>query len=320
MDGHNDLPWTLYQAYEHRLEKVDLREPQEAIRGDAAVQKTLEQIDVVHRLCEKYSGEMGFAWSAADVRRIVAEGKLASMCGVEGGHQINGSLATLRMTLTHNGGPGWADAALDDDSKYVEHAGAGLSPFGCEVVREMNRVGMAVDIAHVHEDTMRKAIEVSEAPVIFSHSNTRAVCNHPRNVPDDVLLSLKNGKDGVVMININAPFIAGDFFVKDGKVGATVKEVADHVDHAKKVTGSVAHIGLGADYDGIKSPSRGMEDVSTYPILTAEPQARLHRRRDVAINGGNVIASWRDRGRRRPAPEDPPRAEATPADFGEVAL
>ncbi|KAH8070704.1 peptidase [Aureococcus anophagefferens] len=203
MDGHNDLPWTLYQAYEHRLEKVDLREPQEAvhcpalrhrylhtdfprvrkggltaqfwsvyvptqIRGDAAVQKTLEQIDVVHRLCEKYSGEMGFAWSAADVRRIVAEGKLASMCGVEGGHQINGSLATLRMyhrlgvrymTLTHNGGPGWADAALDDDSKYVEHAKAAASPFGCEVVREMNRVGMAVDIAHVHEDTMRKAIE-----------------------------------------------------------------------------------------------------------------------------------------------------------------
>ena len=194
--------------YEHRLARVDLREPQEkvycpqirhrflhtdfprvrkggltaqfwsvyvptTIRGDLAVQKTLEQIDVVHRLCEEYPDELEFAWSAADVRRIVAAGKLASMCGVEGGHQINGSLATLRMyhrlgvrymTLTHNGGPGWADAALDDGGKYNEHATAGgLSKFGEIVVKEMNRVGMAVDIAHVHADTMRKAIEISEA-------------------------------------------------------------------------------------------------------------------------------------------------------------
>ncbi len=172
-------------------------------------------------------------WSIrAQVRRIVKDGKLASMAGLEGGHQINGSLATLRMyyrlgcrylTLTHNGGPGWADAALDENSKWNEHAKAGgLSRFGVEVVKEMNRLGMAVDLSHVHPDTMKKAIAVSEAPVLFSHSNTRAVCNHPRNVPDDVLRSLSE-KDGVVMINVNAPFVAGDFFVKDGAVGACVE-------------------------------------------------------------------------------------------------
>mmetsp|Transcript_31370 Transcript_31370/g.94110 ORF Transcript_31370/g.94110 Transcript_31370/m.94110 type:complete len:397 (-) Transcript_31370:27-1217(-) len=364
-DGHNDLPWTLHEAYEHRLARVDLREPQEkvycpqirhrflhtdfprvrkggltaqfwsvyvptTIRGDLAVQKTLEQIDVVHRLCEEYPDELEFAWSAADVRRIVAAGKLASMCGVEGGHQINGSLATLRMyhrlgvrymTLTHNGGPGWADAALDDGGKYNEHATAGgLSKFGEIVVKEMNRVGMAVDIAHVHADTMRKAIEISEAPVIFSHSNTRAVCNHPRNVPDDVLKTLVE-KDGVVMLNFNAPFVAGDFFVKEGKVGGTVREIADHVDHAKRVCGSVRHLGLGADYDGIKAAARGVEDVGTYPVLTAELLKRGYTDEEIfAINGGNVLRVLEKiEAVAARLQRETKASEARPADFGEIA-
>ena len=376
MDGHNDLPWALHDAYDHRLAKFDLREPQghikipklrhqylhtdfprckkggltaqfwsvyvpTTIRGGEAVgaavastssgrdtrgphhaidatrvtmqvQKTLEQMDCVHGDCEKYPDQLEFAWTAADVRRIVKDGKLASMAGLEGGHQINGSLATLRMyyrlgcrylTLTHNGGPGWADAALDENSKWNEHAKAGgLSAFGVEVVKEMNRLGMAVDLSHVHPDTMKKAIEVSEAPVIFSHSNTRAVCNHPRNVPDDVLRSLSE-KDGVVMINVNAPFVAGDFFVSGGKVGASVIQVADHIDYAKKVCGNVLHLGLGADYDGIKAPARGMEDVSTYPVLTAELLKRGYTDDEIiAINGGNVLRLPReDRGRRRAA-------------------
>ena len=258
------------------------------------------QIDCVHRTNAKSTlTSAEFAYTAADVRRIVKDGKLASMAGFEGGHQINGSLATLRMyyrlgcrylTLTHNGGPGWADAALDENSKWNEHAKAGgLSAFGVEVVKEMNRLGMAVDLSHVHPDTMKKAIEVSEAPVLFSHSNTRAVCNHPRNVPDDVLRSLSE-KDGVVMINVNAPFVAGDFFVSGGKVGASVVQVADHIDYAKKVCGNVLHLGLGADYDGIKAPARGMEDVSTYPVLTAELLKRGYTDDEIiAINGGNVL-------------------------------
>jgi len=365
MDGHNDLPWALHEAYGHRLKDVDLREPQQGIykkelrhlylhtdfprirrggltaqfwsvyvpttiRGPEAVQKTLEQIDVVHRLCDQYPDEMEFAWTAADVRRIVAQGRLAAMCGAEGGHQINGSLATLRMyyrlgvrylTLTHNGGPGWADAALDGNAKYNEHATAGgLSRFGVEVVREMNRLGMAVDVAHVHADTMRKAIEVSEAPVIFSHSNTRAVCNHPRNVPDDVLESLKD-KDGVVMLNLNAPFVAGDFFVEGGKVGATVRQVADHVDHAKRVCGSVRHVGLGADFDGIKTPARGMGDVSTYPVLTAELLKRGYSELEILqINGGNVLRVLEEIERVAARLQKArPASEAKPADFGEVA-
>ena len=387
MDGHNDLPWALHDAYDHRLAKFDLREPQghikipklrhqylhtdfprcrkggltaqfwsvyvpTTIRGGEAVQKTLEQIDCVHRLCEKYRDEMEFANTAADVRRsaqimldgvrpthwlmrtqvrrIVKDGKLASMAGLEGGHQINGSLATLRMyyrlgcrylTLTHNGGPGWADAALDENSKWNEHAKAGgLSRFGEEVVKEMNRLGMAVDLSHVHPDTMRKAIAVSEAPVLFSHSNTRAVCNHPRNVPDDVLRSLSE-KDGVVMINVNAPFVAGDFFVSGGKVGASVVQVADHIDYAKKVCGNVLHLGLGADYDGIKAPARGMEDVSTYPVLTAELLKRGYTDDEIiAINGGNVLRCLEKiEAVAARLQASGLASEAKPEDFGEVA-
>lgn len=219
--------------------------------GPVAVQTTLEQIDIVYRMVDMYSDVFEIAYNAEDVRRIFASGKIASMMGMEGGHQINCSMASLRMfyrlgvrymTLTHNGGPTWADSAVSITGEFIHDApNNGLSPFGKEVVLEMNRIGMLVDLSHVHHVTMRVALEVSRAPVIFSHSSTRALCNHPRDVPDDILRMLPtNG--GVVMITFVSKFVAGPFWVRGGKVGATVIEVADHIDHVKEVAG-IDHIG-----------------------------------------------------------------------------
>jgi membrane dipeptidase len=219
--------------------------------GPVAVQTTLEQIDMVHRLVDIYPDVFELAYSAEDVRRIFASGKIASMMGMEGGHQINCSMASLRMfyklgvrymTLTHNGGPSWADAALSIFGEFLHDApNNGLSPFGKEVVLEMNRVGMLVDLSHVHHLTMKAALHTSRAPVIFSHSSTRALCDHPRDVPDDILRMLPaNG--GVVMITFVSAFVAGPFWVRGGKVGATVIEVADHIDHVKQVAG-IDHVG-----------------------------------------------------------------------------
>lgn len=333
-DGHNDLPWALKAGFDNRLSTIDLHQNLRGVKmkrirhqclhtdiprlregglgaqfwsvyvpysvqGTDAVQTTLEQIDVVHRLCEQYPETFEFANTAADVRRIFSAGKIACMCGAEGGHQINDSLACLRMfhrlgvrylTLTHNGGPGWADPAIEKDGSFAEAQVGGLTPFGHEVVKEMNRMGMIVDISHVHEVTMRAVLACTRAPVIFSHSSSKALCSHPRDVPDDVVLSLKaNG--GVIMINISTNFIAGPFWVRGGMVGATLMEVADHIDHIRAVCGdSVDHIGLGADFDGIMSPARGMEDVSTYPMLTAELLHRGYTEEDLGkILGLNVI-------------------------------
>ena len=334
-DGHNDLPWALHDGYGHRLSRVDLRENQKdtlvdglrhrymhtdiprareggmgaqfwsvyvpfSYQGGDAVQKTLEQIDVVHRLCEKYPETFEFACSASEVRRIFAEGKIASVCGVEGGHQINDSLAVLRMyhrlgvrymTLTHNGGPSWADPALNADGTFLEEPKVGgLSPFGLEVVAEMNRLGMIVDISHVHEECMKVALAHTKAPVMFSHSSSKALCAHPRDVSDDVLRLLqRNG--GIVMINFAPNFIAGPFWVRGGKVGASLIEVADHIDHIRDVCGgSCDHIGIGADYDGIKDVARGLEDVSKVPYLTAELLQRGYSDEDIGkILGLNAI-------------------------------
>eukprot|EP00605_Chrysophyceae_sp_TOSAG23-4_P000971 GSChrysophyteH1.ASY1.ANO1.1071.1 assembled CDS len=305
-DGHNDLPWAI-RCMEPvgacGLNELDLRANNTGkrfgtnhgclhtdiprlreggvgwqfwsvyvpatVQGGEAVLQTVEQIDFVHRIVEKYSDTFEFAYSADDIERIRAKGKIASMCGMEGGHQIGNSLASLRMM-------------------YKLAPNNGLSDFGKEVVLEMNRIGMLVDLSHVHHVTMQAAIEISKAPVIFSHSSSRALCAHPRDVPDNILAMLPaNG--GIIMVTFVASFIAGQFWVKDGKVGATVVEVADHIDHIRNIAG-IDHIGIGGDYDGCTDLARGLEDVSGYPLLTAELMNRGYTDEDLRkILGGNIL-------------------------------
>ncbi|MFI1972915.1 membrane dipeptidase [Streptomyces cinnamoneus] len=329
VDGHNDLPWALREQVRYDLGKRDIATDQSAdlhtdlprlreggvgaqfwsvyvrsdLAGDDAVSATLEQIDVVRRLAERYPADLRLAFTADDMEAARAEGRIASLMGAEGGHSINCSLATLRalhrlgvryMTLTHNDNIPWADSATD------EPAAGGLTRFGEEVVREMNRVGMLVDLSHVSADTMRDALRVSEAPVIFSHSSARAVCDHPRNIPDDVLARLAAG-GGVAMATFVPKFIlpeaiawtrAADenmranglhpldttavgmavhraFEAANPRPRATVATVADHLDHMREVAG-VDHVGLGGDYDGTAFTPEGLSDVSGYPNLIAE--------------------------------------------------
>ncbi|HEX2460809.1 MAG TPA: dipeptidase [Vicinamibacterales bacterium] len=290
IDGHNDYPWALKEANAERdLNKLDIRMPQPKLhtdiprlraggvggqfwsvyvpadmQGSSAVRATLEQIDVVHRMVRKYPDTFELARTAADVERIFKTGRIASLIGMEGGHSIDNSLATLRMfeaagarymTLTHSTNVRWADSGTDKPKL------GGLSKFGEEVVREMNRLGMLVDLSHTSPDTMLDAIRVSEAPIIFSHSDARALNDHGRNVPDDVLKLLRtNG--GIVMVT----FVPG-FLTPTGK--ATLGDVANHMDYVRKVAGA-DHVGIGSDFDGIQSVPVGLEDVSKYPALTAE--------------------------------------------------
>jgi len=290
IDGHNDFPWALRQHNAERdLAKLDIRVPQPTlmtdiprlraggvggqfwsvyipvmIQGPAAIVATLEQIDIVHRMVRKYPDTLELATTAADVERIFKAGRIASLIGMEGGHSIDDSLAALRMfhaagarylTLTHSTNTAWADSGTD------KLKSGGLSKFGEEVVREMNRLGMIVDLSHTSPATMEDAIRVSEAPVIFSHSDARALNDHGRNVPDEVLRTLpRNG--GIVMVT----FVPG-FLRKDGK--ATLADAADHMDHIRKIAGA-DHVGIGGDFDGIETVPVGLEDVSKYPALTAE--------------------------------------------------
>lgn len=311
-DGHNDLPWCFrcmdpakgevklegwdleknhagieYEGPRHGCLHTDLARLAEGgvswqywsvyvpcgYEGASAVQATLEQIDWCHRLVAKYPSRLRLAASADDVERCFERGLLACMMGIEGGHQINKSLSSLRMfyqlgcrymTLTHNGSPGWADpacAVVGGELSFMDAAPlGGLSRYGEQVVREMNRIGMLLDLSHVHHETMRAALRVSRAPVLFSHSSSRAVCDHPRDVPDDVLVMVKaNG--GLVMVTFVSDFVAGKFWVRGGKVGATVIEVADHIEHIAEVAG-VDHVGLGGDYDGCLNLARGLKDVA----------------------------------------------------------
>ncbi len=305
------------------------------LQGEDAVTATLEQIDSVQDMLRRYPDAFEAARTAADVERIAKAGRIASMMGMEGGHSIDRSLGALRqfarmgvgyMTLTHNVTLPWADAATD-----VARSG-GLSPFGEEVVREMNRLGMLVDLSHVSPDTMRDALRVTEAPVIFSHSSARAVCDVPRNVPDDVLAEVKkNG--GVVMVTFVPGFIAPDAgprYVKreaerdrlkalpqstpaavtaameawdkaNPGPKATLSQVADHIDHIRKVAG-IDHIGIGGDFDGITEVVAGLEDVSKYPNLFAELLRRGYSDEDVQkIAGRNVLRVMQGRGGRRAA-------------------
>ena len=288
---------------------------------------TLEQIDFVHAMVARYPDAFSLATSAADVEAAVAGGRIASMMGMEGGHSIDGSLATLRMmhrlgvrymTLTHNENVPWADSATD------EPVVGGLSDFGREVVAEMNRIGMFVDLSHVSADVMRDALDVARAPVIFSHSGARAVCDINRNVPDDVLVRLPDN-GGVCMVAFVSIFVAqhwadwyqetldqveaagGDRrrfadidpalekrFAEDPPAPCTVAHLADQVDHVRAVAG-VDHVGLGGDYDGASVFPVGMGDVAGYPLLFDELRSRGWSEADLAQLGhGNVLRAMRE--------------------------
>lgn len=326
-DGHNDLPWALREQVRYDLDARDIATDQHAhlhtdiprlraggvgaqywsvyVRADLpdAVPATLEQIDCVRRLIARHPRDLRAALTAADMEAARAEGRIASLMGAEGGHSIANSLGTLRglyalgvryMTLTHNDNVDWADSATD-----VPRAG-GLSSFGREVVREMNREGMLVDLSHVAATTMRDALDATAAPVIFSHSSARAVCDHPRNIPDDVLERLPaNG--GMAMVTFVPKFVlqaavdwtaAADdnmrahgfhhlattpeamkvhraFEETNPRPVATVATVADHLDHMREVAG-IDHLGIGGDYDGTAFTPDGLDDVSGYPRLIAE--------------------------------------------------
>ncbi len=352
IDGHNDVPWA-YRARANRrlgalpferdttgierpmhtdlprLEKGQLGGvfwsvwiPTE-LEGPEAVVTVLEQIDVVHRMVERWPQQLELALTADDVRRIHKEGRIASLIGMEGGHSIGGNLAVLRstyaagaryMTLTHWETIPWADAATDAPQSD------GISPFGEEVVREMNRLGMLVDLSHVAATTMHDALAVSEAPVIFSHSGAFAINPHPRNVPDDVLDEVKaNG--GVVMVDFLPTYVSEDVHLwgaeeraerarleslhlgdpdaveagveawttEHPSPKATLATVADHVDHIAKRIGA-EHVGIGTDFDGMRDAPTGLEDVSAIPNLLVELARRGYTDEQLAgIAGENVL-------------------------------
>lgn len=300
IDGHNDLPWAIreYEAAPHDVRAYDLRTrtpghtdlerlrkgrvgaqfwsvyiPSESVREGAA-RMQLEQIDIARQVIARYPDHFEFAYGASDIERVFGSGKIASLLGIEGGHAIENSLGALRayydlgvryMTLTHGLTIDWADAATDS----ARHNG--LTAFGKEVVREMNRLGMLVDLSHVAPATMHAALDVSEAPVIFSHSSARAVTDHPRNVPDDVLRRIpENG--GIVMVTFVPSFISEKVRTHTGSgpvPQATLADAVAHIEHIRKVAG-IDHVGIGGDFDGISSTPVGLEDVSTYPALFAE--------------------------------------------------
>jgi membrane dipeptidase len=331
IDGHNDYPWALRGLDPGRdFNSAEISKPvpklmtdiprlrqggvggqfwsvyvPSTMQGKEAVRATLEQIDIVHRMTRRWPEAFEMAYTAADVERAFKAGRIGSLIGMEGGHSIDSSLATLRMlfalgarymTLTHSANVPWADASPGPATL------GGLSKFGEEVVREMNRLGMLVDLSHVSPDTMEDALRVSEAPVIFSHSSAKAICNVNRNVPDNVLeLVKKNG--GVVMVTFVPGFISQAVADYDAKPAAergnapspkaTLSQVADHIDHIRKVAG-IDHIGVGGDFDGISSVIVGLEDVSTYPALSAELLKRGYSDDDVKkILGLNVLRVMR---------------------------
>jgi membrane dipeptidase len=352
IDGHNDVPWQYRTRADNHLDRIDFNDTRSLeppmhtdlvrlrasgiggqfwsvyiptdLAGPGAARAVLEQIDTVHRLASRYPDALEMAYTAEDVVRIHRAGRVASLVGMEGGHAIENSLAVLRqlhragaryMTLTHSSNIDWADSATDDPRH------GGLTAFGREVVREMNRLGMLVDLSHVSPDTMHDALDVAVSPVIFSHSSARAVTDHPRNVPDDVLQRLvQNG--GVVMVTFVPDFI-DDAVRSEGKARtaererlralyfddearidlelrgfdarrppvarASLADVADHIEHVRRVAG-VDHVGIGSDFDGITSVPQGLEDVSRFPHLIAELLDRGWSRGDVAkLCGANLL-------------------------------
>jgi len=237
-----------------------------------AVKQTLEQIDLIKRMVDRYSNYLRLATDAKGIETSHDDGRTASLLGVEGGHSLGNSLSILRiyydlgiryLTLTHTCNTPWADGSVAEAEAHQKNQihNKGLSPFGQLVIKEMNRLGVIVDLSHTSTSTMHHALDVSRAPVIFSHSSARALCNITRNVPDDVLKRLvTNG--GMVMVSFFS------YFVTCNKT-TTIPDVVAHINHIRKVAG-VDHIGIGAGYDGINATPKGLEDVSKYPNLFAE--------------------------------------------------
>jgi membrane dipeptidase len=352
IDGHNDLPWHLGKKADGFGKRFDLTKDQPTLHTDiprlrkggvgaqfwsayvspetakkgTAVTKTLEQIDVIHRMVRQYPDTFEMAYTADDIVRIRKEGKIASLIGVEGGHSIDSSLGVLRslyalgaryMTLTHSENTPWADSSTDTPKHN------GLTPFGERVVLEMNRLGMLVDISHVSADTMRHVLKVTKAPVIASHSSAFALAGHPRNVPDDVLKLLAKN-DGVIMVNFYPGFILpegakamkGMFaayrelkkkyanedefneawlqWKRDHPIPTgNVHDVVDHIEHIIKVAG-IDNAGLGSDFDGITAVPKQLEDVSCYPYITQELLNRGYNRAQIhKVLGGNLIRVMR---------------------------
>jgi membrane dipeptidase len=352
IDGHNDLPYAMrelngYDIVSYRLDERQDKTRTDLVRlveggvggqfwsvyvpanlaGTKAVTATLEQIDFVLHMIAQHPDRLDLALSSADVEQARAEGRIASLMGAEGGHSIDSSLAVLRvlhslgvryLTLTHNDNVPWADSATD-----VEVHG-GLNDFGRDVVREMNVLGMLVDLSHVSAGTMRDALDTSSAPVIFSHSSARAITDHVRNVPDDVLHTLA-GNGGVCMVTFVPPFVSSDCHEWDLAViaemetrgedrrdwtahmsavaeyekrhpapVATVVQVADHVEHVREVAG-VRHVGLGGDFDGCDPMPEGLQDVTGYPALIAELGARGWSEPELAaLARGNILRVLHD--------------------------
>jgi N-acyl-D-amino-acid deacylase len=351
LDGHNDLPWAIRNNASSSFERLDIAKPQPSLHTDierlrkgnvgaqfwsvyvpanraetrTALRETLEQIELVHAMVKKYPGTFQLALSTKEIRSARANNKIASLIGVEGGHCIEDSIETLRrlyrlgaryMTLTHSDTLAWADSATDE----AKHGG--LSAFGEEVVREMNRLGMMVDLSHVSPDTMKDALRISKAPIMFSHSSAREVADHPRNVPDDVLrLTAKNG--GVVMVNFFSGFVEPesarrmkDMFAVSRRLRkefpkeedyqnarkrwraqhpmlpGTVHDLVDHIDHIVRVAG-IDHVGIGSDYDGVSMLPKQLEDVSTYPVITQELLNRGYSEKDIhKIMSGNIMRAF----------------------------
>jgi len=324
VDGHNDLPWEIRSSSGGDVAAYDLRTrtqghtdiprlragrvgaqfwsvyvPVEAVEeGAAKVQ--LEEIDIARRIIAQYPDQLELALSPSDVDRIFGSGKIASMLGMEGGHAIQNSLGALRaffelgaryMTLTHSGTIDWLDSATD------EPVHGGLTPFGVEVVREMNRLGMLVDLSHVSPQGMADVLDVSQAPVIFSHSSARALTDHPRNVPDEILRRMpENG--GVVMVTFVPSFVSEAVRTyqgpPEGAPRATLEDVADHLEHVRAVAG-IDHVGIGSDFDGISSTPVGLEDVSTFPALLEELARRGWTEGELRkVAGENLLRAWRE--------------------------
>lgn len=349
IDGHNDLPWAMRGMGIRDLDELDLDErrsevmtdmvrlkqggvggqfwvcyvPSSAAAQGTAAREAMVQIDLIHRLIDRYPDSLAWALDAPAISQVHASGKVASLIGLEGGHMIENSLAHLRnyyklgvryMTLTHSSNTDWADSATDDPVH------GGLTPFGEEVIREMNRLGMLVDLSHVSDETVRDTLRITAAPVMFSHSSARAVADHVRNVPDDIL-EMVRANGGVVMVNFAPGFVSPEmavarrgafdaykdaerrfpddaearkklmdkFYADHPAPPATLEQVADHMDHIRKIAG-IDTVGIGSDFDGINDVPVGLEDVSRFPDLIAELMRRGWSDEDLGkALGGNLL-------------------------------